>query len=151
MEQELSLYDVLVNHGDFDKLLETIDASEGTRAMLMEEDGPFTLFAPTDEAFDTLEEVLKSKDMSLMTVLADEELLGKILSHHVVEGTVMAADVMGMNGKSATLMDGQMAAIKVEGDKVMLGNATVIDTDIHASNGVIHVIDTVLLPDGLKL
>ena len=151
MEQELSLYDVLVNHGDFDKLLETIDASEGTRAMLMEEDGPFTLFAPTDEAFDTLEEVLKSKDMSLMSVLADEELLGKILSHHVVEGTVMAADVMGMNGKSATLMDGQMAPIKVEGDKVMLGNATVIDTDIHASNGVIHVIDTVLLPDGLKL
>lgn len=147
----MSLYDVLVNHGDFDKLLQVIDASEAVRAMFTEEDGPFTLLAPTDDAFAALEVVLASKDMSLMSILADEDLLGKILSHHVIEGLVESAEIESMNGQSLTLQDGQMAKIKVDGDSVMIGEANVLETDLEADNGIVHVIDMVMLPEGLDL
>ena len=98
--------------------------------------GPFTVFAPTDEAFKKL------GDEKLKAVVADKELLTKILMGHVVKDkAVMAKDVIGMDGKE---VNGFM--IKVKGDTVMLGEAKVTAADIKASNGVVHVIDTVLVP-----
>ena len=98
--------------------------------------GPFTVFAPTDEAFKKL------GDEKLKAVVADKELLTKILMGHVVKDkAVMAKDVIGMDGKE---VNGFM--IKVKGDTVMLGDAKVTTADIKASNGVVHVIDTVLVP-----
>jgi uncharacterized surface protein with fasciclin (FAS1) repeats len=101
--------------------------------------GPFTVFAPTDEAFaklpaGTVESLLKPEN---------KEKLKGILLYHVVPGKVMAADVKTMKAKTA---GGKELSIKVEGGSVMVDNAKVVKTDVAASNGVIHVIDTVVLP-----
>ncbi len=101
--------------------------------------GPFTVFAPTDEAFaklpaGTVETLLKPENKEKLTA---------ILTFHVLAGKVMAGDVKTMDAKT---VNGKEASIKVDGGKVTIGAATVVKTDIAASNGVIHVIDTVLIP-----
>jgi len=101
--------------------------------------GPFTVFAPTDEAFaklpkGTVEELLKPENKEKLTA---------ILTYHVLSGKVMAADVKTME---ATTVEGSKAMVKVADGKVMVDKATVTKTDIEATNGVIHVIDTVLMP-----
>lgn len=102
-------------------------------------DGPFTVFAPNNAAFEKLgEDTIKA-------VLADKEKLTGILKAHVVKGNVMAADVVKMDGEMAETLNGKFA-IKVKDGKVWIGNAQVIKTDIKCKNGVIHVIDTVLMP-----
>ena len=101
-------------------------------------DGPFTVFAPTDEAF------AKLPAGTVEELLNDKEQLTKILTYHVVPGKVMASDVVNLD--SATTVQGGQVAIKVENGVVMVNDATVKATDIEASNGVIHVIDTVLMP-----
>lgn len=102
--------------------------------------GPFTVFAPTDEAFaklpkGTLEDLLNP---------ANKAKLQSILTYHVVPGTVMAADVAKLH--TAKTVEGQNVTIKATGGKVMVDAANVTKTDIVASNGVIHVIDAVILP-----
>ena len=102
--------------------------------------GPFTVFAPTDEAFaklpaGTLESLLKPENKAK---------LAGILTYHVVAGKVMAADVVKLT--SAKTVNGQSVKIAVDGGKVKVDGANVVKTDIGASNGVIHVIDAVLLP-----
>jgi len=102
--------------------------------------GPFTVFAPTDEAFaklpaGTVEELLKPEN---------KEKLVAILTYHVVPAKAMAQDVSAMT--SAKTVNGKELKLKVDGEKVMVNEATVIKADIETSNGVIHVINTVLLP-----
>jgi uncharacterized surface protein with fasciclin (FAS1) repeats len=102
--------------------------------------GPFTVFAPTDEAFaklpaGTLDNLLKPEN---------KEQLQKVLTYHVVPGKVTAADVVKLD--SAKTVEGGTIAIHTSGGAVMLNNAKVVKADVMASNGVIHVIDTVLLP-----
>ena len=102
--------------------------------------GPFTVFAPTDEAFaklpaGTVENLLKPEN---------KDQLVAILTYHVVPGKVMAADVIKL--KEAKTVNGKMLDIETKGDAVMVNDAKVTATDIGASNGVIHVIDTVILP-----
>jgi uncharacterized surface protein with fasciclin (FAS1) repeats len=101
--------------------------------------GPFTVFAPTDAAFaklppGTVEDLLKPEN---------KDKLVAILTYHVVPGKVMAADVKTMMVKT---VNGKELSIKVDDGKVMVNDANVVKTDVAASNGVIHVIDTVLLP-----
>ena len=100
--------------------------------------GPFTVFAPTDEAF------AKLPAGTVDSLLKDIPKLKGILTYHVVAGKVMAADVVKL--KSAKTVNGQTAKISAEGGKVMVDNANVVKTDIICSNGVIHVIDSVILP-----
>ena len=102
------------------------------------------MFAPTDEAF------AKVPAATLAALGKDKVALKNVLLYHVVAGKVMAADVVKMNGKSAKTVEGQDAKIMVMGDKVMVNNANVVKTDIIAKNGVIHVIDAVLLPPAKK-
>ncbi len=102
--------------------------------------GPFTVFAPTDEAFaklppGTIEMLLKPENKAK---------LQSILKYHVIAGKVMAHDVMGLH--SAQTVEGQSVTIQMVNGGVMVNNAHVIQTDIVASNGVIHVIDAVILP-----
>ena len=102
--------------------------------------GPFTVFAPTDEAFaklppGTLENLLKPENRGK---------LQKILTYHVVAGKVMAGDLMKLS--SAKTVEGESVTINMKNGEVMVDNARVTKTDIMASNGVIHVIDTVILP-----
>lgn len=102
--------------------------------------GPYTVFAPTDEAFAKLPEG------TVEALLANPEQLKKVLLYHVVSGNVMAADVVKLT--SAETLGGQSVAIDAK-DGVKVNDATVIKTDIAASNGVVHVIDTVLIPQNL--
>ena len=102
--------------------------------------GPFTVFAPTDEAFaklpaGTVESLLKPENKAKLTA---------ILTYHVVAGKVMAADVVKL--KDAKTVQGGSVKVMAMGGKVTIDNANVVKTDIVASNGVIHVIDTVLMP-----
>ena len=102
--------------------------------------GPFTVFAPTDEAFaklpaGTVENLLKPEN---------KQKLISILTYHVVAGKVMANEVVKLH--EAKTVNGQDVKIMVEGGKVMADNANVVKTDILCTNGIIHVIDTVLLP-----
>ena len=100
--------------------------------------GPFTVFAPTDEAF------AKLPAGTVHALLKDIPKLKGILTYHVVAGKVMAADVVKLN--SAKTVNGQSVQISVMGGKVMVDNANLVKTDIECSNGVIHVIDAVILP-----
>ncbi len=104
--------------------------------------GPFTVFAPTDEAFaklpaGTVEELLKPEN---------KEKLTQILTYHVVAGKVPASEAIKLNGQSVQTVAKLPLPIKVQDGKVMVGPATVVQADVEATNGVIHVIDTVLLP-----
>jgi uncharacterized surface protein with fasciclin (FAS1) repeats len=122
--------------GSFNTLLAAAKAAGlvGT----LQSDGPFTVFAPTDEAFAKLPEG------AIDNLLANPDKLKQILLYHVVPGKVMASDVVGLS--SATTAQGSDISIAVKGDSVMIDNAKVLKTDVMASNGVIHVIDTVIVP-----
>ncbi|MGL4799741.1 MAG: fasciclin domain-containing protein [Cellulosilyticaceae bacterium] len=105
-------------------------------------EGPFTVFAPTNEAFaklpaGTLETLLKPENKSM---LAD------ILTYHVYPGKVLAADAMKLNGKEIKMLNGKPAKIEVKGKDLFIDGAKVITQDIVTKNGVIHVIDAVMLP-----
>ncbi len=102
--------------------------------------GPFTVFAPNDEAF------AKVPKATLDALLADKAKLAAVLTYHVVAGKVMAADAIKLDGKEAATVNGQNFKITVKDGGVMVDNAKVIATDIPCSNGVIHVIDAVILP-----
>ena len=135
------IVDTAVAAGSFSTLVAAVQAAglEDT----LRGDGPFTVFAPTDAAFaalpaGTVEELLLPENRDRLVA---------ILTYHVVAGDVRAAQVVGMS--EATTVQGSSIAISAEGGAVMLnGSATVTQTDIECGNGVIHVIDTVILPPG---
>ena len=102
--------------------------------------GEFTVFAPTDAAFKKIDaETLKK-------VQGDKELLKKILLAHAVKGTVLSGDVVKLDGKEVETLQGTKFKVEVKGKAVMFGDAKVTAVDLKASNGVVHVIDTVLMP-----
>jgi len=123
--------------GSFDTLISALTAAGLVETL--QGDGPFTVFAPTDEAF------AKIPKADLDALLADKEKLTAVLTYHVVAGKVMAADVVELN--SAKTVQGQSIDIGAT-DGVTVDGAKVVQTDIMATNGVIHVIDTVILPEG---
>ena len=133
------IVDVAVSAGQFNTLAAALEAA-GLVATL-KGDGPFTVFAPTDAAFaklpaGTVDSLLKPENK--------DQLVG-ILTYHVVPGKVMASDVVKLS--SATTVNGADVAITLDGGSVRIDNATVVKTDVGASNGVIHVVDTVILPN----
>jgi uncharacterized surface protein with fasciclin (FAS1) repeats len=127
--------------GDLGTFLAALDA-----AGIMEDfhgEGPFTMFVPTDEAFAAY---LEQNDMSQEDAFAGAEMLQSILGYHVVTMTEDSEMVMGMDGQTFTTLNGAPLEVSVDGDTVMVGEATILRYDIVASNGVVHVIDTVLTP-----
>lgn len=136
MAESNTIVDIAVADGRFKTLVAAVEAAGLVDTL--KSDGPFTVFAPTDDAFAAL------GDEAIAGLLADPETLSQILLYHVVPGRVMAADVGAL--ESATTAQGEDIAITVDGDKVMVNGANVIITDIEADNGVIHVIDAVILP-----
>jgi len=123
--------------GSFTTLAKAIVAADLTATLKGE--GPFTVFAPTDEAF------AKLPKGTLDALLKDKARLAAILTYHVVPGNVMSKDVAGMS--SGKTVNGQELSIKAKDGKVKVNKATVTTADIAASNGVIHVIDQVLMPE----
>ncbi|MHC4289416.1 MAG: fasciclin domain-containing protein [Planctomycetota bacterium] len=132
------IVDTAVDDDDFNTLVAAIQAAGLVETLKGE--GPFTVFAPTDEAFaklpeGTLDSLLKP---------ANKQKLASILTYHVVLGKVMAADALNLS--EAKTVNGQSLKIAVKDGAVMVNSAKVIKTDIECSNGVIHVIDAVVLP-----
>lgn len=132
------IVDTAVSAGTFNTLVAAVSAAGLVDTL--KGDGPFTVFAPTDEAFaklpaGTVESLLKPEN---------KEKLVAILKYHVVAGNVLAADVVKVK-KAKTLQGGEVS-VKVDGDKVMIDGAQVVKADVLAGNGVIHVIDSVILP-----
>jgi len=132
------IVDTAVGAGSFNTLVAAVKAAGLVDTLKGK--GPFTVFAPTDDAFKklppgTLEDLLKPEN---------KEKLKGILTYHVVAGKVMAKDVVKM--KSAKTVNGQSVTISMKDKNVMVDNAKVTKTDIVCSNGVIHVIDAVVLP-----
>ena len=125
-----------INNGSFGTLVQAVQAAELVDTL--NGAGPFTVFAPNDAAFAKI-----PKD-TLSAVLADKKKLTSILTYHVLSGKVMAADAIKVN--EAKTLQGSMLKITHDASGVMINNARVITADIECSNGVIHVIDTVLMP-----
>ncbi|MBL8187075.1 MAG: fasciclin domain-containing protein [Acidobacteria bacterium] len=130
------IVDTAVAAGNFKTLAAALQAAGLVETLKGK--GPFTVFAPTDEAF------AKLPAGTVEALLKDKEKLTKILLYHVVSGNVMAKDVVKLN--SAKTVQGSAVKINAKDGKVMVDNANVIKADITASNGVIHVIDSVILP-----
>ena len=134
---DLDIIQTAAAAGSFTTLAKAIEAAGLTETLKGE--GPFTVFAPTDEAFAMLPKG------ALDALLKDKAKLTAILTYHVVPGNVMSRDVAGMS--SAKTVNGQELSIKAKGGKVKVNKSTVTTADIAASNGVIHVIDQVLMPE----
>jgi len=133
-----TIVDVAVADGRFTTLVAAVTAAG--LAETLSGEGPFTVFAPTDDAFaklpaGTLEELLKPENKQALT---------DILLYHVVAGSIKAVDVANLSETETVL--GEKVSVKVEGGKVFINDAEVVITDVEASNGVIHVIDSVILP-----
>jgi transforming growth factor-beta-induced protein len=136
--QNKDIVDTAVGAGSFTTLAAALQAAGLVETL--KGAGPFTVFAPTDEAFaklpaGTVENLLKPENKAQLQA---------VLTYHVVPGKVMAAQVTKMN--SAKTVQGQSVRIQVVDGKVRVDNATVVAADVAASNGVIHAIDTVILP-----
>jgi len=125
-----------ISAGDFSTLVTAL--SEADLVSALEAEGPYTVFAPTDEAFKKLpEDVLNS-------LLKDKEALKNVLLYHVVSGDITSKQIVKLN--EAMTLNGSDIKIKVDDGKVMVNDSQVVGADVMASNGIIHVIDTVLLP-----
>ncbi len=136
-----SIVDVAVEAGSFTTLVAAVQAAGLEETLSM--GGPFTVFAPTDEAFAA---ALESLGLTAEELLADTETLTSILTYHVIDGEVPASTVVTLDGQSAETLNGASVDISIDGETVMVNDATVVAVDVAADNGIIHVIDTVLLP-----
>jgi len=134
------IVDTAVAAGSFSTLAAAVTAAG--LVPTLKSAGPFTVFAPTDEAF------AKLPAGTVEALLKDIPKLTAILTYHVVAGKVMAADVVTMDGKSAKTVNGAEVKISTAGGVKLNGSANVVKTDIECTNGVIHVIDSVILPPG---
>jgi uncharacterized surface protein with fasciclin (FAS1) repeats len=130
-----TIVDIAVQAGSFNTLVQAVQAAGLVETLSGE--GPFTVFAPTDEAFAQIPQD------TLQAVLANKEQLTAILTYHVVPGRLMAADVV--RSSQLQTAQGQSITVNTEGG-VKVDDANVIQTDIEADNGVIHVIDRVIMP-----
>lgn len=136
-DPSMNIVETASAHGSFNTLVAAVKAAGLVETLSGE--GPFTVFAPTDEAFAAIPKT------ELESLLADKDALTAVLTYHVVPGRVTAADVSGL--RSAATLQGQSVQVKVGEDGVMIDGATVVVADIEATNGVIHVIDRVILPE----
>jgi len=139
-EGQPDIVETAVAAGSFGTLATALEAAGLVETL--KGDGPFTVFAPTDDAFaklpeGTVEDLLKPENKDQLTA---------ILTYHVVPGKLMASEVASMD--AATTVEGSPVSFSVSEDGAMIENARILQTDIETSNGVIHVIDTVILPQG---
>lgn len=138
-ERKADIVDTAVAAGSFNTLVAAVKAADLVETL--KGDGPFTVFAPTDEAFAALPE----GTVESLLLPENKDMLVSVLTYHVVSAKVLAADVAA--GEVPTV-NGETATVTVSDSGVMIDGANVVTTDVMASNGVIHVIDAVILPSG---
>ncbi|SFC52295.1 Uncaracterized surface protein containing fasciclin (FAS1) repeats [Alkalibacterium subtropicum] len=139
---EQDIVEIALGNDDFSILVSALQRAELVETL--QGDGPFTVFAPTNAAF---EDLLAALDISAEELLAQPD-LADVLTYHVVPSAVMAGDLT--DGLEAETVNGETVTFDLSGDP-MVNDSMIVDTDIEASNGVIHVIDTVLVPEGFEL
>ena len=137
--EEMNIVETAVAAGSFDTLVTAVQAAG--LAETLSGEGPFTVFAPTDDAFAALPEG------TLEGLLEDEEALTAVLTYHVVAGEAMSGDLS--DGMSLETVQGEEVTISITDGNVMVNDANVVQADIETSNGVIHVIDKVILPPSM--
>lgn len=135
-EKSTTVIDIARQAGTFTTLLKALDAADLTA--VLEGEGPFTLFAPNDEAFAKLPE----GTLEALLMPEGKDKLVAILTYHVIQGQATPSATI----TSAETMQGHTLTISMEDDAVMVNNATVVQADVEASNGIVQVIDTVLMP-----
>src|SRR6185369_5699686 len=135
----MDIVETAVAAGQFKTLAAALEAAGLIEAL--KGHGPFTVFAPTDEAFSKL----PAGTVEMLLKPENKEKLKSILLYHVVSGNVPASKVLKLNGRSVETLQGSSIKVRTKGG-VRVDNAKVTQTDIHTSNGVIHVIDSVLMP-----
>jgi uncharacterized surface protein with fasciclin (FAS1) repeats len=138
-KKKSDIVDTAVANGSFTTLAAALQA--GDLIDTLKSDGPFTVFAPTDEAFAKLPE----GTVEMLLLPENKDKLVNILTYHVVAGKVSAAQVVKLD--SATTVNGSDVKISVRGDNVLINDSRVVLADVGASNGIIHVVDTVILPN----
>lgn len=138
-KKQSDIVDTAVSAGTFNTLAAALQA--GDLVGTLKSDGPFTVFAPTDEAFAKL----PAGTVEMLLLPENKDKLVAILTYHVVPGEVFAAEVVTM--QSAPTANGSDLAIRVVDETVFINDSRVVATDIKASNGVIHVVDSVILPN----
>ena len=134
-----TVVDAAVANGSFTTLVAALQAT-GLDATLSDPDAKFTVFAPTDDAF-----ALLGQD-TINSLLADTETLSDILTYHVISGEVDAAAAIASAGNTVEMVNGDMVGLSLDGDNLLVNAATIITTDLQTDNGIIHVIDAVILP-----
>lgn len=132
------IVDVAADTPDLSTLVEAVTAAG--LAETLQGEGPFTVFAPTNEAFAAL----PAGELDRLLKPANKAELAKILKYHVVSGEIMSSDLT--NGQKAKTVEGGTLTVTINGNTVKVNDATVVQADVPASNGVVHVIDKVLLP-----
>jgi len=135
-----TIVDIAAGNPDFSTLVTAVTAAD--LASTLSGPGPFTVFAPTNEAF------AKIPKAQLDAILADQDLLTSILTYHVVPGEILAGDLK--KSQKVETVEGSKVKIVKKKSGAKIGNAAITATDIQGSNGVIHVIDTVLLPPSAR-
>lgn len=141
-QDDMTIPAVAEEAGNFTTLLAAVEAA-GLGETLSGE-GPFTVLAPTDDAFGELPDGM----VEALTMEENIDTLTQILQAHVIEGSVMSSDLE--DGMEAETMNGSYT-VDLSGEAPMIGDATVVQPDVEASNGVIHAIDTVIVPEGVEL
>ena len=138
-EKAKTIVDLAKKAGTFTTLVDALKAAD--LADTLKGDGPFTVFAPSDDAFKKLPKETRDSIMKL----ENKSRLQRILKHHVVKGHKQAKDVSGAT--SLKMMDGTTLNVRTKGDRVRIGEAAITKPDLEAENGVVHVIDRVLIPE----
>jgi transforming growth factor-beta-induced protein len=138
-EPKVTIVDAAISNGNFTTLVETLQAT-GLDSVLSDPNASFTVFAPTDNAFALLGQ------NTIYGLLADTDRLSDILTYHVISGEVDAATAIGLAGTTVTMVNGDSVGLSLSGDNLLVNTATVITTNIQTDNGIIHVIDAVLMP-----
>jgi transforming growth factor-beta-induced protein len=136
-----TIVEVASDNGSFTTLVAAVEAADLVDTL--NGDGPFTVLAPTDEAFAA---ALADLGLSAEELLADTDLLTAVLTYHVIPGEVPSSQVVTLDGQSVATVNEALVTITVDGETVKINDATVTAVDVEASNGVIHVLDSVLLP-----
>ena len=135
------IIDVAVSAGQFPTLVAAVQAAGLVETLKGE--GPFTVFAPTEEAFAN---ALSALGLTAEQLLADTDTLTAVLTYHVIPGTVMSSDLIGASDLNVATVNGAEVVVNEDMGTVSINSATVVTADIETSNGVIHVINEVLLP-----
>ncbi|MBA6304670.1 fasciclin domain-containing protein [Colwellia sp. MB02u-14] len=138
-EPKVTIVDAAISNGNFTTLVEALQAT-GLDSVLSDTSASFTVFAPTDSAFALLGQ------NTINGLLADTDRLSDILTYHVISGEVDAATAIGLAGTTVTMVNGDSVGLSLSGDNLLVNTATVITTNIQTDNGIIHVVDAVLMP-----